>query len=365
VADKQGALDILSRLAAEPSVAFWESGVASAITSTLAGLGLDYSVDAYGNIIARLQGQDPTAPPLALMAHMDHPGFEVIEAQDDCLIAKAMGGVPPASFQPGVALQVICTGGKRLPAVTDGPHGEESERQIRIRLAEPVQLQLPCPAVFDLPDFHVDGDLIRMRAADDLAGCAAIIAALSGLSGRLLPGDVYGVFTRAEEVGLIGARLLAEAETLPQETLVVSIESSRILPGAEQGSGPVIRVGDARLTFSADAEAVLTRARETLQAEPGEFRAQRQLMSGGVCEASAFAIYGYHTTGLAFPLGNYHNSSPEGSVEAEYIHADDYLGGIQLLIQAAMDAPNRENTGFSQRLRQVPDELRERLRDGR
>ena len=48
--------------------------------------------------------------------------------------------------------------------------------------------------------------------------------------------------------------------------------------GAEQGSGPVIRVGDAGLTFSADAEAVLIRARETLQGEPGGFRSQRQRM---------------------------------------------------------------------------------------
>ena len=40
-------------------------------------------------------------------------------------------------------------------------------------------------------------------------------------------------------------------------------------------------------------------------------------MSGGVCEATAFAVFGYRTTGIAFPLGNYHNGirglrDPEG-----------------------------------------------------
>ena len=72
--------------------------------------------------------------------------------------------------------------------------------------------------------------------------------ALSILTEEDLPVDVYGVFTRAEEVGLVGARLLAEANTLPKNTLVVSLESSRSLPGAEIGGGPVIRVGDAAFT---------------------------------------------------------------------------------------------------------------------
>ena len=115
------------------------------------------------------------------------------------------------------------------------------------------------------------------------------------------------------------------------------------------------------MTFNADAEAVLLRARETLQADGTGFRAQRQLMSGGVCEASAFALYGYRTTGIAFPLGNYHNGSLDGTIEAEYIHMDDFLGGIQLIVEAARRVPERENTVFRQRLRQVPGDLRDRL----
>ncbi len=354
-------MDILSRLAAQPAVAFWESGVASVVTSILSEIGLEPQTDAYGNIITKVPGKETGATPLALVAHMDHPGFEAISVQDTCLVGKAMGGVPPASFESGVPLQLILSDGVRLPALTAGRHGNEDDRQVLIQLSEPVQIELPCPAVFDLPDFQVDGDLIRMRAADDLAGCACILAALAQLSSRLPPGDVYGVFTRAEEVGLVGARLLAEAGTLPSNTLVVSLESSKTLPGAEQGAGPVIRVGDAGLTFSAEAEGALSRARETLQAESGEFRAQRQLMSGGVCEASAFALYGYSTTGIAFPLGNYHNGTPNGGIDAEYIHRGDFLGGIQLITEAAHRVPDRENTRFRQRLRQVPDDLRQRL----
>ena len=355
----------MARLASHPAVAYWESGVASAVRSTLAELDLEAMADDYGNIIARIAGTETGATPLALMAHMDHPGFEAVSqagsTENDYIIAKALGGVPAASFEAGVPLQLILGNETRLPATSAGRHGGEDDREILIQLAEPTRLELPCPVVFDLPDFQVDGDFIRMRAADDLAGCASILAALATLSQTPPPGDVYGVFTRAEEVGLVGARLLAESGRLTRDTLVISLESSRTLPGAEQGAGPVIRVGDAAMTFSADAEAVLLRARETLQADELGFRAQRQLMSGGVCEASAFALHGYRTTGIAFPLGNYHNGSPDGAIEAEYIHVDDFLGGIQLIVEAARRVPERENTVFRQRLRQVPEDLRARL----
>ena len=54
-----------------------------------------------------------------------------------------------------------------------------------------------------------------------------------------------------------------------------------MLPGAAIGDGPVIRVGDASLTFDAEAEAVLLRAREEIVERRPDFKAQRQLMSGG------------------------------------------------------------------------------------
>jgi putative aminopeptidase FrvX len=360
---REMALDILARLGAAPATSFSEHNVASVVRAVLSETGINYQADAYGNIIARVRGvqENDRLPPLAFMAHLDHPGFEAVATQGDLLVGKALGGVPPASFEAGVPLQVILEDGRRIAASTQGRYGADEERQVLIRLAEPQPLGLPCPVVFDLTDFEQDGDYIRMRALDDLAGCASILATLAVLMEEAPPGDVYGVFTRAEEVGLVGARLLAEAGTLPKETLVVSLESSRTLPGAEIGGGPVIRVGDAGFTFSAQAESVLVKARETLQAQAGGFKVQRQLMSGGTCEASAFAIYGYQTTGIAFPLGNYHNGAPQGAIEAEYIHRDDFWGGIRLMVEAARSVSQRNNTAFRSRLAQVPDEFRRRL----
>ena len=361
---REQALDYLSRLGSNPATAFNEHGVAKAVRAILAELGLEHRQDAFGNIIAKVAGTDPATNPLAIVAHMDHPGFEITRSHLDGYVAKAMGGVPPSSFESGVPVLVLLPDGSRVSGATAGKFGDDNERQVLIRLEQPLDLEPPTPVVFDLVDFELDGQYIRMRAVDDLAGCGSILAALARLAaGEPLPGDIYGVFTRAEEVGLVGARLMAEAGTLPPETLVISAESSRTLPGAEMGEGPVIRVGDAGFTFTADAESVLVRARETLKERDSGFKCQRQLMSGGTCEASAFAVFGYQTTGIAFPLGNYHNGAPEGRIEAEYIHVDDYLGGVDLLAEAARRVSDRANTAFRQRLREVPSEMRQRMLD--
>ena len=360
------ALEVLSRLGAQPATSFYESGVALVVQRILSETGVDFQTDRYGNIMAKVPGHDPHratggTPPIAYVAHLDHPGFEAVTTDGDFLVARALGGVPPASFEAGVPLQVLLEDGRRINATTAGRHGSHEDRQVLVQLEQAQSLSQPRPVVFDLVDFQLDGDFIRMRALDDLAGCGSILAALSVLKDESLPGDVYGVFTRAEEVGLVGARLMGEARTLPPDTLVVSLESSRTLPGAEIGSGPVIRVGDAGFTFNADAEAALIKARETLQARPQGFKVQRQLMSGGTCEASAFALYGYATTGIAFPLGNYHNGAPEGGIEAEYIHREDFLGGVQLIVESARSVAERKDTAFRRRLAEVPEELRGRL----
>ena len=362
----ESALNILATLGRNPAVAFHEAPVASAIKSILAGAGLAADSDTFGNIICRLPGQDPGETPLALVAHMDHPGFEAVDYQGDFLIADALGGIPEGAFAEGVPVQLLLANGERLSGTVAGKFGDKADRRALVRLEHPQTLDFPRPLVFDLPDFELDGDYIRMRAADDLAGCASILTALTVLSREgQPPGDVYGVFTRAEEVGLVGARLMAQDGTLPPETLVVSAESSRTLPGAEQGLGPVIRVGDAGSTFNNEAESCLVKARETLQAldrTNGQgFKAQRQLMSGGVCEASAFAVHGYRTTGIAFPLGNYHNGAVDGRVEAEFIHRDDFLGGVELMVEAARQVSQRGTTRFRQRIGEVPAEFQDRL----
>jgi endoglucanase len=101
------------------------------------------------------------------------------------------------------------------------------------------------------------------------------------------------------------------------------------------GQGPVIRVGDRTRSFDPEAEAVLLAARARLQAADRGALVQRQLMSGGTCEATAFGLQGYRATGVALPLGNYHNVGPEQTIAAEYVSARDFLTEVDLLVAAA------------------------------
>ena len=356
-----GSLEILQDLGKRPAISFHEKLVSGYILHSLNKMGVEVRCDPYGNIIARIPGVTAGVPAIAFVAHMDHPGFEATELRGETLVAEARGGVPPSSLTDSVPVEVVSASGQRWKATLAGADGDPKERRVLVNLREATDVPLPAFVIFDLPDFKRDGDLLRMRAADDLAGCGAILAALNDLAGNPAQGDVFGVFTRAEEVGLIGARIMAQEHSLPLDCLVVSLESSRELPGAVQGLGPVIRVGDVTFTFSAEAEQVLHVARQSLVEENPNYKIQRQLMSGGTCEASGFAAGGYATTGIAFPLGNYHNATPGGRVDAEYIHADDYWGGVQLITRAARSVATRRSSPSWKRLQAVPAELQKRL----
>lgn len=369
------ALDILRRLGSCPATPFFEGLPAQYISEALQRAGVDYRHDEFGNIVAHVPAAaESSGTPVAFVAHMDHPGFEVVKIDGAGAVARAMGGVPAASLTKPVPVFVLASDGTRIPGVTEphedmsDPNDRTSDRLVRVRLDETVDLEPPLPVVVDLADFELDGDTIRMRAVDDLAGCAAILTVLERVAANRSATDVYGVFTRAEEGGLFGARLMAEAEMLPKDTVIVSIESSAVIPGVAQGAGPVIRTGDALTTFDSEAERGLTTAVVSIRRREREFKAQRQLMSGGVCEATAFSLAGYSVTGVAFPLGNYHNATteipdPEGGVEEEYIRVSDFLGGVELLAEAAMQPTGWQGT--LSRLGGVSDDVRERLRGNR
>ena len=180
---RERALDILARLGAQPATAFMEGGVAGVVREVLDEANVPHRTDHYGNIIAHLAGEMAagSVPPIAFMAHMDHPGFEAIAVDGDFLVGAAMGGVPQSSFEAGVPLQVILPDGERLAAITAGPHGEPADRKALISLQNASRLPdvtLPASVAFDLVDFQLEDGYIRMRALDDLAGCGSTLAML-------------------------------------------------------------------------------------------------------------------------------------------------------------------------------------------
>ncbi len=73
-------------------------------------------------------------------------------------------------------------------------------------------------------------------------------------------------------------------------------------------------------------------------------------MPGGTCEATTFSSYGYQSTCLCLPLGNYHNmvdidgvaaKTRKAKVGPEHISINDYHGLIEMLIISCtqLDSP--------------------------
>jgi endoglucanase len=360
--DPDEVLSVLRRIGSPPTAPYHEWGVLDAIRAELESGGLSTTTDAFGQLHARVSA-GAAMRALVLAAHTDHPAFEVIEASGKTGRARVLGGFRQREFPADVAVTVHDdAGGEGFAGILTEPVSEidpvhNSGTVCRIRAERP--LAIGQFAVLALPSAEVAGEEIRMRAADDLAGCALIVCVLLALRDERAPHDVHAIFTRAEETGLYGARLAAEDGLLPSDAYIVSVEASRALPGAEAGRGIVVRAGDFHNTFSNEAERYLRVARERL-AERG-IGTQRALLVGGTCEASSFVRLGWTATGIALPNVNYHNAAPDGGFAPEIIRLGDLLSGISLGVEAALAAGIDANESWWPDVDVTPTVIRELL----
>ncbi len=242
-------------------------------------------LDSFGNVIAHYRlGDGPVS--CVLVAHMDHPAY---------VGDTFLGGVPQSYLATG------------HPVRSFGQYG-----------------------MWDLPPFELQDGCIYSRACDDLVGCAVMLSMLEVLTKSSANAAVTVLFTRAEEVGLLGAVHAARTGLIPAATPVISLETSSERPPAEMHKGVIVRVGDKTTVFDSELVAGLV---TLAQAETIPF--QRCLMPGGTCEATAFQLYGYKAVGLCVALGNYHNCTPSGVIGPEYVSLADAEAMLSLCIAAA------------------------------
>ena len=378
------ALEILERLCLQPTVSFHERRVAREISTILLASGIDARQDRWGNVVAELDGDDTMAP-LVFVAHMDHPGFEAIEAvevndDEEMIVAEPRGGLGTRAYDVGTEVRIVSRDGLTIHGTIEShgllrPVGNgrfartdrvmiKPETSAFVRRAS--DLMYPAAVVLDLTSFGVEGQMIRARQLDDLAGCAAILASLIAVSNDgSTHRPIVGLFTRAEEVGLVGAALAAADEFVGKDAIIVSVETSLKSEIAKQGDGVVIRVGDRMTTFDHNAEAVLHAASYRIGERDGTdgFKVQRALMGAGGCEASAFKAHGYRVTGTSFPLGAWHNTEDDGSIVPEYIHVDDFRSGVALITEAMRDDNESRHNDPLRYLSAFPETGAMRLRE--
>jgi len=362
--DTDATLATVERIASALTAPFHEFRAMRAIAAELASLGVVTETDVYGQLHARVQSGRAVRS-IALVAHTDHPAFDIIRADGNEGRARILGGFYARFFAREVSV-LVCDDADTPPftAVLDDYRPEpdlpnNSLGHCRIRATQP--LRVGQWAALDLPAFETRGDELHLRAADDLALAAVVVLALAALRHDPRPHDVHAVFTRGEETGLYGARLVAEDGLLPKDAIVVSLEASRALATARPGAGVVVRPGDIYNTFSNDGERFLRVARERL-ADAG-IPTQRALLTGGTCESSAFVRMGWTTTAIALPNTNYHNQTEEHDrFVPEIVRLSDLRGAVALLVEGAAAAGADEDESWWPDVRTVAQDIRERMR---
>lgn len=330
--------------------------------------------DKSGNLTVSMNDAKGTdLPPLYITAHLDHPAFVVERiVSPSCVELSFRGGVMDEYFKDGKVTLWSSTDTRHNATLTGEASAAPingSESPFKHYTAElndthdtTEGLKVGDVAVWDLPAAEISNGILHTSACDDLAAVAAALAAMDVIEEyKETARDVRLIFTRAEEIGFIGAIAACRDGTMPKNSIVIALENSRSFPhDSPIGGGPIVRVGDRISIFSPSLTEAIAKCAETLAGGPSiphardkvdksrKWKWQRKLMAGGACEASVFCAAGYDATCVCLPLGNYHNmgdlaavqegtNTRKATIEREQIAISDFEGLVDLLVACAQD----------------------------
>ena len=317
--------------------------------------------DRFGNLILTAPDAFPPAtprggrPPVFITAHLDHPAFVVTRQRGPRHVeAHFRGGVHESFFRnTPVTLHSDAVDPQHGRVIGyQQPRPPTLDPLVVIELDQPGRAAAADLATWKLPAPRIKGQLLHAPACDDLAGVAAALCAFDATirllarrrGKRRTAPDLRLLFTRAEEVGFVGAIAATRTGLIPRKSRLICLENSRSYAESPLGGGPIVRVGDRTSTFDPDLTYAISAIAQRLAAHDRSFIFQRRLMPGGTCEATAFGALGYASTCLCCALGNYHNMNEStGRIAPEFINTRDYLGLVRLLVETAttLDEPDQ------------------------
>jgi len=328
--------------------------------------GITLKYDRFGNILLQ-QKRTSAKSPIYITAHLDHPAFVVRrQISTSELELEFRGGVHDPYFI-GTNIEIFddqdfsCIGTIKSLDAKAKPF-----KRVIARLQK------------DVAGFFMKGDVARWSckppvvkrgllhapACDDLGGVAAAISALDAMLRMRGLGHVGVLLTRAEEIGFVGAIAAAKHRTVKKSSRLLCLETSRSFHESPIGGGPILRVGDKTSVFGPELTNAVSEIMQAYQMKHKSFKWQRKLMPGGTCESTAFCTYGYLSTCLCLPLGNYHNmrdidgvleKNKPAKIAPEIISVNDFHGLVTMLTVVCRDLDKHRSTtlrsGLETRLR--------------
>lgn len=335
-----GMFELLRELTELPGVSGNEGPVRDYITSRL-GLGKDRRVDNIGNLVA---DSGSGHPHIALVAHMDEVGLLVSKIEGDgSLRFRKVGGVDDRIL-PSRKVKVHSRKGAvdgiigiKPPHLMTDP--EETKKTVsfeKLRIdvgsrskkdTESLGIRISDPITFEKGMLRIGKDLVAGRALDDRVGCAILIEARELLKGRTQKGRITFIWSVQEEMGLRGAKVIANT-LMPDYVIVVDTCSSGDYSGADEGhlqsailgKGPVIRLFDSQSIASPALRETASKAAKSRNIP------LQEVVAGGTTDATAVQESGSSVIPIGVGMRNTHSTT-------EMVSLTDMENAVKLVVE--------------------------------
>jgi len=216
-------------------------------------------VDKLGNIIGKKKGNEGSFK-VMIAAHMDEIGMMVTKIEEKGFIRFAyVGGIDQRIL---LGQEVLIHGKKIIPGIIGSkpPHLQEPDEKSKALKKEDLFIDTglsyeKIKEIINVGDFitfkrkpiELMNNHFSSNALDDKAGVAAILCCMEELKKFNFKGEVYGVATVQEEVGLRGA-ITSTYGIYPDIGIAIDVGHGNIpdLPEEETfklGKGPAIALG--------------------------------------------------------------------------------------------------------------------------
>ena len=337
---KYTGIDLVRELSLTFGPSGCEDAVRERIIEQIQGDCDTYTVDKVGNLIATIRGSgldyDPVNPRrIMLSAHMDEVGFMIREiTEDGYLKFGTVGGIDPRVL---CGRHVTVDGKRRLQGViaSKAIHLQSPDERTKTTPLSKMYIDIGAKdaddakklvsvgdyATFD-SDFVLfgkDGAVMKGKAIDDRAGCAALIEIMRDLHRNpcQMPFDVCFAFTCCEEIGISGASVAA-FEIAPDTAIVIESTAVNDIPGpanakvAIQGEGGALSLADRSTIYDTG---FVDFARQT--GEDAGIKCQiKQAVTGGNDSAHIQrSLAGIRVLSLSIPTRYIHSASNVARVE--------------------------------------------------
>lgn len=260
-------LELLARLTNANGALGFEKEIRLIMKDEFEKLGVEISYDNIGSIVGTKVGKKD-GPIIAIPGHMDEVGLLVTKITDDGYLKfQPIGG-----WWPHVMLSqqfnVITKEGKIYRAVTGSkpPHILKADERSRVLDINELYLDMGVKSKEEAESFGVrvgdqvvpsiefqemaNKDYLLAKAFDNRVGCAIAIEVLKQLQNQRHDNIVCGIGTVQEEVGLRGARTVAQM-IKPDVVFALDVTIATDMPGLNNscklGEGPVILLKDGAL----------------------------------------------------------------------------------------------------------------------